>query len=287
MEVTIIGLGLIGGSLAMALRQNGFATHIIGVENNEEHGEQALELGLADEVLPLDEAISKGEMIIIAISVDAARKLLPEILDQINESQTVMDMGSTKAGICSVVENHPNRKNYVAAHPIAGTENTGPKAAINNLFFHKVAIICEKEKSGEQQLALAEQLFRSLFMKLVYMAAKEHDLHAAYVSHLSHISSFTLGLTVLDIEKDEQNIFNLAGSGFASTVRLAKSSPEMWAPIFEQNAEYLSDALDTYIKWLTKFKKLIDSKQKNEVEELMRQANDVGRILDGIELGEK
>jgi prephenate dehydrogenase len=277
MTITIIGTGLIGGSLALGLR--GFQTKFIGVDKNAEHAKLALELGLVDAVLELKEAVKISDLIIIAIPVDSAREILPKILDEINDETVVTDMGSTKAGICKAVENHKRRRNFVAAHPIAGTEYSGPKAAIHGLFNEKTAIIADKELSSDFALQTVEKMFKLLNMRIIYMESEKHDLHIAYVSHLSHISSFTLGLTVLEIEKDEAQIFNMAGSGFASTVRLAKSSPEMWAPIFVQNAEYLSKALDIYIENLKKFKNVIDNKLSEEAKILMKKANEIKRII--------
>ncbi|MDN5203145.1 prephenate dehydrogenase [Fulvivirgaceae bacterium BMA10] len=286
MIVSVIGLGLIGGSLALGLKQNGFATKIIGVDNNERHTKEALEIGIADEIRSLQEAVELSQVIVIAVPVDAACKLLPAILDRISEDTIVLDMGSTKADICEVVEGHANRSRFVATHPIAGTENTGPRAAFPTLFMSKVGIICDEGDSDQDAVHLAERLYKSLFMKVVYMPSKEHDLHIAYVSHLSHISSFTLGLTVLEVEKDEKTIFNMAGSGFASTVRLAKSSPAMWAPIFDQNAKNISMVLGEYIKNLQIFKELIDNQDQDKMFELMENANDIRRILEGIILNE-
>lgn len=287
MNVTIIGIGLIGGSIALHLKASGKAKKITGVDRNENHLKEALQLGIIDESAPLENALEKTDLVIIAIPVNAARELTPKILDQIGENTVVMDMGSTKAGICAQIQNHPKRKNFVATHPIAGTENTGPKAAFNGLFTNKVSIICDRDKSAEQAIRVVEDLYNSIPMRLIYMDAEEHDMHIAYVSHLSHISSFTLGLTVLDMEKNEKNIFNMAGSGFASTVRLAKSSPDMWAPIFEQNTSNVSTALGIYIEKLKLFKQYIDQKNIEKIRELMIEANQIRRILDGIELAVK
>ncbi len=281
MTITIIGVGLIGGSLAIGLR--GFQTRIIGVDNNDKHKKEAIELGIVDAVLPLEEAVKISDLIIIAIPVNTARKILPYILDNISQEAVVVDVGSTKLGICNIARKHIRRKNFVASHPIAGTENSGPKAAFSTLFENKLSIICEKELSSDFALNMVEKMYNILNMKIIYMPAEPHDQHIAYVSHLSHITSFTLGLTVLEIEKNEKNIFNLAGSGLASTVRLAKSSPEMWAPIFEQNSDNLSQALDAYIKNLKKFKKIIDNKDNKAAYKLMKKANNIRKVLDGIE----
>jgi len=280
MDICIIGLGLIGGSLARDLRHRQLANHIYGVDHNEVHTEQALQMGLVDEVLSLSEGLAKSDLIVLAIPVDAARKLLAPILDQLSEQQTVMDMGSTKAGICAEVKDHPQRHRYVAAHPIAGTEYSGPGAAILGLYQDKVMILCDPEKSAADALQQVRQLSESVGLQVVEMPAEEHDKHLAYVSHLSHVSSFTLGLTVLDIEKSERTILDLAGSGFASTVRLAKSSPEMWAPIFEQNKPYLLEALNAYLQHLTEFRDLIEAGDTAGTTQRMQEANEIRRILD-------
>ncbi len=280
MVVTIIGLGLIGGSLGLSLKQNGFASKIIGVDNNPSHAKEALELEIVDEIMSLEEAIHASLLVLLAIPVNTAKKILPRILDLAMPETVVVDMGSTKVGICEAVENHKNRCNFVASHPISGTENSGPSAAFPTLFMQKVSIICEKNLSGKYALGLAERLYKSMYMKLIYMNAEEHDRHIAYVSHLSHITSFALGLTVLEVEKDEKTIFNMAGSGFASTARLAKSSPQMWAPIFEQNSKNLSTVLEAYIDNLKLFKKHIDNGDSDEIYKLMAGANRIRKILD-------
>jgi len=286
MKIAVIGVGLIGGSLGLSLKRNGFASSIIGVDHNPAHLDKALSLGIIDLASSLDEAIQAADILIFAIPVDSTITLLPGLLDKISEHQLVMDMGSTKREIGKCIAGHPKRSCFVASHPIAGTENNGPEAAFSSLFLDKVGIICDKELCDPTKLGIAEKLYKSLYMRLIYMDSVEHDRHIAYVSHLSHITSFTLGLTVLEVEKNEKNIFDMAGSGFASTARLAKSSPEMWAPIFDQNAENLSEVLGAYIKNLSIFKELIDGGDRDKVFQLMTQANDIRRILNGIELKE-
>jgi prephenate dehydrogenase len=281
MNATIIGLGLIGGSLSKDLKARGILNHVVGVDANATNASEALKLKLADEIKPLEESFNT-DLIILAIPVDAIKKMLPEILNRINPKTIVIDTGSTKEGICYEVRSHKNRNRFVAAHPIAGTENTGPSAAINNLFDHKVSIICEKELSDKDAIETAAKLFSILKMKLIYMNASDHDMHLAYISHLSHISSFALGNTVLDIEKNHKNIFNLAGSGFASTVRLAKSSPDMWQPILEQNSENVLKALDAYIQKLEQLRKLITEKNSEEIHRFMAEANEIRKILENI-----
>ncbi len=282
MKVTIIGLGLIGGSMALDIRKAGMATELIGVDIHSKHIQEAQELGLVDRVLPEDKALSSADLVILAIPVNTLGALLPSILDTISDHAVVIDAGSTKGHICRVVSNHPRRSQFVAAHPLAGTENSGPTAAFAGLFSGKTNIICERERSSAKALAVADTLFAALGMKTIYMEPDEHDRHVAYVSHLSHVSAFLLGHTVLDIEKDEKKIFTLAGSGFASTVRLAKSSPDMWAPIFEQNMEYLSQALMEYIMHLQKFHYHLMKKDMKEIYKIMGKANEIRRVLDGI-----
>ncbi|MBX2967313.1 MAG: prephenate dehydrogenase [Cyclobacteriaceae bacterium] len=283
MKVTVVGLGLIGGSLAIDLRKAGLATELIGVDANAQHAARALERKLVDRIASAEEAFATTDLVILSIPVNLLSVKLPEVLDSVGEQAVVIDVGSTKTQICKAVANHPKRAQFVAAHPIAGTENSGPDAAFSGLFTGKTTIICEKQSSSAGALALAGKVFDALNMKTIYMQPDEHDRHVAYVSHLSHVSSFLLGQTVLDIEKDEKNIFTLAGSGFASTVRLAKSSPGMWAPIFEQNMEYLSQALQEYIIHLQRFQYYLMKKNTKEIYRIMTEANEIRRILDGAE----
>lgn len=287
MKTAIIGLGLIGGSMAIDLRRTGLATRLVGVENCADNAARALELGLVDEVTSLEEAVQAADLVITAIPVNAIKNVLIRILDLISDDVVVIDTGSTKSAICKAIERHPRRQQFVAAHPLAGTENSGPDAAFSGLFARKTNIICEKERSSERALRLTGRVFSALEMHTIFMGAVEHDKHVAYVSHLSHVSAFLLGQTVLDIEKDEKNIFNLAGSGFASTVRLAKSSPDMWAPIFEQNAEYLSQALLEYIMHLQKFQYYLMKRDVDALHRIMTGANHIRKVLDGITVSEK
>lgn len=283
MKATIVGLGLVGGSMALDIRKAGLVSEINGVDILATHVTEALELGLVDKVPSEEIALSEADLVILAIPVNSLSGLLPSILDAVKAGAVVIDTGSTKGQICRAVSNHPRRNQFVAAHPIAGTENSGPRAALHGLFVGKTNIICEKEKSSEASLALAERLFATLGMRTVFMEPEDHDKHIAYVSHLSHVSAFLLGHTVLDIEKDEKNIFNLAGSGFASTVRLAKSSPDMWTPIFEQNMEYLSQALMEYIMHLQRFHYHLMKRDTKEIHKIMRRANEIRRVLEGLE----
>jgi prephenate dehydrogenase len=283
MRTTIIGLGLIGGSIAIDLRKSGLAATLTGVELNTDHAQRALQIGLIDTVCSLEEAVKNSDLIITAIPVNAIRAVLLKVLDLIGDQAVVIDTGSTKSQICKAIEHHSRRSQFVAAHPIAGTENSGPDAAFSGLFKQKTNIICEQEKSSKHALDLANRIFDTLEMRTILMDPIEHDKHVAYVSHLSHVSAFLLGQTVLDIEQDEKNIFNLAGSGFASTVRLAKSSPDMWAPIFEQNAEYLSQALLEYIMHLQKFQYHLMKRDVKELHKIITGANRIRKTLEGIE----
>ena len=283
MNICIIGLGLLGGSFVLGLKKKNEVHHFIGVENNKAHAARALEIGLADEILPLEQAVKKSELVVLAVPVNAIVQMLPLVLDLLPPEATLIDFGSTKELISQAVETHPKRNHFVPVHPIAGTENSGPDAAFAGLLAQKIMIICNPEKSRPQSVALVEHLFRLLEMRLSYMDAVAHDLHLAYVSHLSHITSFVLGATVLEKEKDEENIFTMAGSGFSSTVRLAKSSPDMWAPIFTQNSRNISEALDSYIKKLQEFKGFIDNQNEAASYELMHKTNEIRRILNGID----
>lgn len=278
MNITIIGLGLMGGSAAIDLRKRGFADRITGVDNNRLHAETALHIGIVDEICTLEEALPKCDLVIVAVPVDSALKLMPRILDGIT-GQTVTDMCSTKSGICDLIKYHPRRKNYVAAHPMAGTEYSGPWAAQSGLFDGKAVIFCDTQESDIRRVATVRRLFEALNMRITFMDAYSHDRHAAYVSHISHIGSFALALTVLDQEKNERHIFDLASGGFDSTVRLAKSSAEMWSPIFEQNAQNVVEVLDTYINKLSRFRQAISSSNRADLDELINKSNNIKKIL--------
>lgn len=282
MNITILGPGLIGGSMALDLKDAG--NYIIGVDKNPNHIEQSLQLGLIDEQSDLSEAILKSDVIILSIPVDAIIGLLPMVLDSIKSNTTVIDVGSIKTNICKVVANHPNRNRFVAAHPLAGTEYSGPNAALSGLFRGKYNIICEENKSDEDALMTAVDIFNQLGMTSMFMNPEDHDKHMAYVSHLSHISSFMLGQTVLEIEKDEKQIFNLASTGFESTVRLAKSSADTWVPIFENNKNNISDSLDQYIGFLTEFKDALDLGDSGKMYNMICRSNEIKRILSGMKL---
>lgn len=278
MTVTIIGTGHIGGSMAISLKENGFADHIIGVDVNSDSLDKALRRRIIDEACELDEGLAKADLVIVATPVDVALALLPQILPKI-KNQVVMDVGSTKQRLLDLVDSLPNRPQFVATHPMAGTEHSGIEAAIPGLFDGKYTVICEAEKSNPDAVALVEKMYRSLNMKIARLNGQEHDMHTAYVSHISHISSFALALTVLEKERDAQAIFELASSGFASTVRLAKSSPEMWTPIFRQNRDNVLDVLDEHISVLSRFRSLLIKKDFEAINQLMVEANGIRKIL--------
>ena len=280
MTITIVGIGLIGGSLAVDLRKRKFADKIIGVESNLRHRNIAELTGLVDETDTLDNAVEKSDIIILSTPVNANSKILPAVLDQIkNTSKVVTDMGSTKLGVAKASEQHPARGRFVAAHPMAGTEYSGPLAAIGKLFDYKNVIICDKELSDKDALEKIENMFNILNMKKVYMNSYEHDISVAYVSHISHITSFSLALSVLEKEREEENILTLAGGGFDSTVRLAKSSGDTWAPIFLENSNRILEVMDTYIEKMKIFKKMINEKDIEGLKNIIEEANKIRKIL--------
>lgn len=264
--------------MANRLKETGFAQKIIGVDNSAENLETALELGWIDEALALDEAIIQSALIIIAIPVDATLQLLPGLLSKLDK-QVLMDVGSTKGIICNAVSAHKNRGRFVATHPMWGTEKDGPQAVVKDAFKGRVVVICEKEKSDTDALKMVEGLYSIIGMKLVFMESAVHDMHAAYVSHISHIASYALSLTVLEKEKEEDAIFELASGGFESTVRLAKSNPAMWVPIFMQNKENVLDVLNEHITQLRKIKSCLEKDNFTYLQELIENANKIKRIL--------
>ncbi len=278
MVITIIGLGLIGGSLAISLKENGFAKTIIGVDHNPENIDKAFRRRLLDETMELEEGIRRADLIVVAIPVDSMVTLLPRILDQVT-TQIVIDVGSTKEKILASIADHSRRNRFVGTHPMAGTEHSGPEAAIPNLFDQKACVLCEVEKSDSDAVEVVEKMYRTMDMKMVRMNPVEHDVHAAYVSHISHLSAFALALTVLEKEKNEARIFELAGGGFSSTVRLAKSTPNMWVPIFAQNQENLLDVLDEHINTLAKFRTCLIKKDFTQIYKLIEKANSIRKIL--------
>ena len=278
MTITVVGIGLIGGSFALAVKEKGIAQKVIGVDANKEHQQKALSLGLVDEIKSLEEAVADADLVILATPVDAVIDLLPKVLDKVDK-QVVIDMGSTKEGILAAVADHPKRSRFVATHPMWGTEFSGPEAAVHGAFAQKATVICDKEESDKDAVELAEKIYRELGMHIVYMNGKAHDVHVAYVSHISHITSFALANTVLEKEREEDAIFELASAGFESTVRLAKSNPLTWASIFMQNRENVLDVLNEHISQLRKFKACLEKENYEYLEELMVNANKIKRIL--------
>ena len=278
MILTVIGIGLIGGSMAMELKQKKFCTKVIGVDSNVNHQKIALDKKIVDEIHSLEQAIKMSDIVLISIPVDNTSKVLKEVLDLVDK-QIVLDVGSIKEKVTQHVNSHPKRKNFVATHPIAGTEFSGPKAAHLGLFKGKINIICDKEESSKEAVEKISKLSHILGMENIYMNAKDHDIHSAYVSHISHISSFCLALSVMDKEKDEKNILNMAGSGFESTVRLAKSNKEMWTPIFTENKNNILAVLNDYIEKLNSFKSAIQEDNNEKLNALILQANGIKKIL--------
>ncbi|PRX57849.1 prephenate dehydrogenase [Flagellimonas meridianipacifica] len=283
MKVAVIGVGLIGGSFAKDIQQLWPEAEIHGIDSNEIHLQEALDLEIIHEKLDYN-GLSQMDMVLVTIPVNALVEELPKILDASGDETVVIDAGSTKSLVCETVENHPKRRNFLACHPIAGTEFSGPSAAINGLYKGKTNIICEVEKTAFKLQEKALELFQGMGMRIRYMNPVAHDKHIAYVSHLSHISSFMLGKTVIEKEKNERDIFDMAGSGFESTVRLAKSSPDMWTPIFEQNKDNVVETLEEYIQNLEQFKQFLLDGDFEKVYNEMNNTNRIKQILKGIPL---
>jgi len=279
MTIAIIGIGLIGGSLAITLKENGFANTILGVDRSQENLDKAVRRRLIDEDVSLDEAMDRARIIVVATPMNALLSLIPQVLDMARDDQIVLDVGSTKQLLLAQLASHPKRSRFVPTHPMAGTEHSGPEAAIPNLFDDKYTVIIDPQDSDADALEQVRALYRSIPMHLVELDAKAHDVHTAYVSHISHISSFALALTVLAKEKDEERIFELASSGFDSTVRLAKSSADMWVPIFEQNRDNVLDVLDEHIQQLARFRTLLIKKDFETFYQLILESNNIRKIL--------
>ena len=279
MRVAVIGLGLIGGSFALALRAKGLAHDIVGVESNTKNADRALALGIVEEVLPLQEAICGTDLIAIAVPVDAIPQIAIKVLNKVEPNQIVIDMGSTKEELCEIVSRHPSRNRFVATHPMWGTEFSGPDAATADSFAGRNVVICEAEQSDADAVECVENIYRELGMSVLEMGAEEHDTHAAYVSHISHITSFILSTTVLEKEREVDTIFNLAGGGFDSTVRLAKSSADTWIPIFTQNKYNVLDVLREYIHQLNLFRKALEKDDKAALRDIIEKANQIKRVL--------
>ncbi|NNL90936.1 MAG: prephenate dehydrogenase [Saprospiraceae bacterium] len=288
MKIAVFGLGLIGGSIAKELSTRSLGTvEVYGIEKNPDHARQAIDLKLVNSILTLEEAIEKCQVFILAVPVNAIENVLLNVLNNIKSHQVVFDVGSTKKEICASIKSHKNRSRFVAAHPLAGTEFSGPQAAILGLFDGKKNIICEKALSDDDAIETTLKIFEFLGMNSYFLSSEEHDKHMAYVSHLSHVTSFALSQTVLDIEKDEKQIFNMASTGFASTARLAKCNPITWTAIFEKNAKYLSEALDVYIVKMKAFKQLVDKIDTQGMHASIEEANQIERVLKGIKLNKK
>jgi len=277
-RIVIVGVGLIGGSLALQLNEKGLASKLIGVDANRDHQKKALELGLVDEIMDLDIALENADVVILAIPVDAIVKILPGILDKI-EKQIVIDLGSTKEQLIAITKDHSKRRRLVASHPMWGTEYSGPQAAVHGAFENTAVIICNADESDKDALEWTKNMYKKIGMHLLEMDAVAHDLHVAYVSHISHITSFALANTVLEKEKEDDAIFELASAGFASTVRLAKSNPSMWVPIFMQNRENVLDVLNEHISQLRKFKSCLEKENYEYLQELIENANKIRRII--------
>ncbi|MBX5439543.1 MAG: prephenate dehydrogenase [Thermoflavifilum sp.] len=278
MKIAIVGIGLIGGSLALELRRTGLATTLIGVEANAQHACQALERKLVDQISTLPEAIDQADVIILAVPVNALLHLLPMVLDRVDR-QIVVEVGSTKEKILQAVAQHPRRGRLVASHPMAGTEYSGPQAAVEQLFCGKNVVLCNIDDSDPDAVEQVKKIYETLGCRLIYMDAASHDLHAAYVSHISHITSFALALTVLEKEKEEKAIFDLASGGFASTVRLAKSSPDTWIPIFQQNRHNVLDVLYEHIHQLKRIKQMLIDEDYEGFYKLIQEANAIRKII--------
>lgn len=283
MKVVVIGIGLIGGSMVLNIKALHPEATILGMDANDNHLQQAIDLGVVEKA-GTTEDLADADFVIVSVPVDIALIVLPQVLDAVGENTIVFEVGSTKLPICEAVANHPKRRNYIATHPIAGTEFSGPSAAIKGLFQGKTNIICEVEKTTFKLQEKALQLFMAMGMRIRYMDPQSHDKHIAYVSHLSHISSFMLGKTVIDKETEEQDIFDMAGSGFESTVRLAKSSPAMWTPIFKQNKQQVVNTLEEYISNLSKFKTLLENEDYDAIYQEMQSVNKIKEILNGINI---
>ena len=278
MKLGIIGLGLMGGSFALDFKSIYPKSKIFGLDKSKKNENRALELGLIDELITLEQ-LSKVDVVLVAIPVDKSLEELPKILNSVNKDTLVFDVGSTKLPICEALLNHPNRKNFLATHPMAGTEFSGPNAAVEGLYFNKNNIVCDIEKTNPKIYKKALRIFKMLNMNIIKMDSKSHDVHVAYVSHLSHISSFMLGKTVIEKEKNEKNIFDLAGSGFESTVRLAKSSPATWTPIFLQNKNNLVLAINEYISNLNQIKEMIEENNYSKLSSILNNTNRIKQIL--------
>ncbi len=279
MRIFIVGLGLIGGSLALTLKERGTVEEVMGMEVSEERAKEALSLGLADRIVPFEEGVTTAALIVLATPVDTIPMLAVKALNRVQKPQVVIDLGSTKGELCEVIDQHARRSRFVAVHPMWGTEYSGPQAAVKGAFAGRTAVICERERSDEDALQMVEELLRTLQMPVIYMSAEEHDLHTAYVSHISHITSFALANTVLEKEREDRHIFDLAGGGFESTVRLAKSASSTWVPILMQNKYNVLDVLREHIHQLQLMRRMIERDDTTGLREVIDRANSIQRII--------
>lgn len=286
MKIGVAGLGLIGGSMAIDLKRKGFADEVLGVESDPVNASAAVNIGLADRIVSLEECVAECDVVVLAVPVGAAVCMLPQVLDMYAAADAagrhdgiVIDVCSTKDRLAETVKYHPARNHYVATHPMAGTEYSGPWAAMPGLFDGHACIICDADESSPEAVQVVERLYDTLNMRTIYMNSSNHDVHTAYVSHISHVTSFALALTVLDKERDEKHIFDLASGGFSSTVRLAKSSPDMWTPILTQNKDNVLHVMDTYIEKMNAFRQAISDGDEASIRSLIEAANRIRRII--------
>ncbi len=276
-KIGIIGLGLMGGSLSMALQNTSKNFHFVGLDHNEKHCIQALALGLVDEVVHTLDEIKHCDIIFLTIPVDGIIAIAKE-MQGLDEKCTVIDLGSTKEKISQSIPKDI-RANFVTAHPMTGTEKFGPSAAIANLYQDKVVVLCDMEKSGAYQQKVAKNLFSSIGMTLGFMDAKEHDRHAAFISHMPHALSYSLANSVIKQEAAE-SIIALAGGGFKDMSRIAKSSPKMWEDIFRQNKTNLLEAINVFQTELEKCQEMIEHEEWDRLNNWMEEANKLHDILD-------
>ncbi len=279
MKTTIIGMGLIGGSLAMSLRDNGLSEHITGVDASDKNLDTALKLGLIDKAAGLEEAVEDADLIVLSAPVDVIPTLAIKVLNRIGDSQVIMDMGSVKTELAEMISQHPKRGRFVATHPMWGTEYSGPESAVKGAFRGRNVVICDREMSNPNALALVENIYSTIGMPILYMSSEEQDLHSAYISHISHITAYALALTVLEKEREDNHIFDLASSGFESTVRLAKSAPSMWVPIFLNNKYNVLDVLREHIHQLQIFRKMLENNDEKGLIAAVEKANTIKKII--------
>ena len=280
MKVGIIGLGLMGGSFALALKkvykEKGQKLEIIGLDNNDQHCLEALELKIADKITDDINDLLNLDLIVLTIPVNAIIEIMPQ-LKGASEDTTIIDFGSTKEKIVKAIPKEI-RENFVAAHPMAGTEKFGPSAADKKLFRGKVVVLCDTQENSPKHLKKAKNIFKELGMKIFYMDAVSHDRHAAYISHMPHAVSYSLANAVMKQENPKE-ILALAGGGFESMSRIAKSSPNMWIDVFKQNKENLLEAVDCMSNELDNFKKMVQENRWDDLKDWILSANRLHEIL--------